>query len=266
MKRIGFTTHPTISRFIKLPTVSLFLAISTATIPAQTKMTDMKTSINSIYNSYNRVAVAYTNTKLSEGISSYETESLHLNGFGIEYLHGFSLSKRIPLFLETGVNFNFGFRTETETAYYSIPVENEIYSGSEEDKYKFQNINFNIPVNLAYKIGINEKTYCTPYVGINLRMNCMFREKLHITTENNVQMQSHTMSEIKHYDTGWSTLYPEDGLHPFADGYRYQIGWHAGVGMTLRQIYVGVEYGTDFTQICRGVDSSKLIVSLGYTF
>lgn len=266
MKRISFTTHPTISHFLKLPTFSLFVAIATTTVPAQTKMTDMETSINSIYNSYNRVAVAYTNTKLSEEAFSYENVSLHLNGFSIEYTHGFGLSKRIPLFLEIGVNFNCGFRTETETAYYSIPVENETYSGSVETKYKIQNINFNIPVNLAYKIGINEKTYCTPYVGINMRMNCMLREKIHITTEENVQMQSHNMSEIKHYDTGWSTLYPEDGIHPFADGYRYQIGWHAGVGMTLRKIYVGVEYGTDFTQICRGVDSSKLAISLGYTF
>jgi len=61
---------------------------------------------------YNRVGISYDNTnygyndlmKLDQEMDGFST-----NGVGINYIHGFSLSSSLPMFIETGLNFNIGF-------------------------------------------------------------------------------------------------------------------------------------------------------------
>lgn len=86
---------------------------------------------------YSRVAVSYDHTNLSFNkdaasfLDADGSETAGLNGFGLNYIHGFGVAEN--MFVETGANVDFLFG-------------NKSFKESEdgdwwEDKFKFQNIN-----------------------------------------------------------------------------------------------------------------------------
>ena len=63
---------------------------------------------------YNRVGISYDNNhygfnKEFYGNDKEDNPSFSTNGFGLNYIHGFGLSKSLPMFLEVGGSVNFGF-------------------------------------------------------------------------------------------------------------------------------------------------------------
>lgn len=68
---------------------------------------------------YDRVSVSYVNTKLANDAKG--ADDISLNGVGLDYIHGFSLSKSFPLYLETGVKATLSF--------FSLKIANGIISG-----------------------------------------------------------------------------------------------------------------------------------------
>ena len=90
-----------------IKTIMLAVAFSTAA-SASAQFTNTKSSTaNKGICDYNRIALSYNNTHF--GFNEYlgSDNNFNLNGFGVNYIHGFSVSKRLPMFIETGVNFNF---------------------------------------------------------------------------------------------------------------------------------------------------------------
>lgn len=78
-------------------------------------------------------------------------------GIKLGYLHGYSLSNNIPLFLEAGANVQY--------AWYS------------EDNVDAKILNVNIPINVAYKFFIpNSAVAITPYAGLHIRGNIIGEE------------------------------------------------------------------------------------------
>lgn len=96
----------------------LAVAFSTvASASAQFTNTTSSTANDGICD-YNRIAVSYNNTHF--GFNEYlgSDNNFNLNGFGVNYIHGFSVSKRFPIFVETGVNFNFELNQRKATNRY----------------------------------------------------------------------------------------------------------------------------------------------------
>lgn len=57
---------------------------------------------------YNRLGISYNNEHYSfNKAAEDDVDGLGLNGFGIDYIHGFHITENLPLFIETGLNFNF---------------------------------------------------------------------------------------------------------------------------------------------------------------
>ncbi|MCM1504788.1 MAG: hypothetical protein NC127_06295 [Muribaculum sp.] len=100
----------------------------------------------SIKSDYNYVTLSYNNWTISD---------LNSDGIGIEYIHGFSLSSKSPIFLETGIK-----------AMYSLfSFEEEGYGFY--DSFDFSTLKVSVPLRLTYKFGGENISYA-PFTGVSL--------------------------------------------------------------------------------------------------
>jgi len=205
--------------------------------------------------SYNRIGISYNNENYSFN-NDYSDESdidgLSLNGVGIDYIHGFHITESLPLFIETGLNFNLNFGSKTEK------------DSSEKYEVKSQDYNFQVPVNFVWRFNLGENLHLDPYVGLNF--------KLHLATKIKESYENEYDSE--NYD--WFSVFDKDDM----DGgdytwNRFQMGWHVGAGITYSSIYFGLQYGTDFISAYSHdfgegykpkVSTGNLKVTVAYTF
>ena len=181
---------------------------------------------------YNRLSVGYNATFMSAG-----GLSTTCNGFTAKYVHGFGLSKTIPLYLEAGLKLNMDFWSNTET--------NSGWGVTETDKFNMLYVG--IPVNVAYRLSFNNNISLQPYTGINFRVNIYGQH----TTEFSYKGEKESKSESE------SLVFGDDGWK------RFQMGWQIGLGLNLKKFYLGFEYGLDFMKIAPETKTSHVEVSLG---
>ncbi len=199
--------------------------------------------------SYNRVQVSYAPTFVSVDVEG--ADGLTFNGFSVGYIHGFSLSKTLPIFIETGLNLNYGFYSDEEI---DGDVKDDYYSKYETN---YSAMSLSVPVNFAYRFTLNDKFSITPYTGLNLKFNVLGKKKV-------------KESEIYYDDVDeWSedyNMFDKKEVGKDQQWKRFQIGWHIGAGVNYGSWYAGLEYGLDFNELCKKTNTSSLSVSVGYTF
>lgn len=185
---------------------------------------------------YNLVGISYTNI----GLDPEESSNISMNGFSIGYTHGFSISKKLPLFIETGVKFSLGIHSDSERYY--DDYEDYGFKATVTEKLA----SLSVPVNVAYKYSINDQFSIKPYLGLNVKVNVLG------STTYKVDHEKETMN--------W---YDNDN-----DGYfkRFQMGWHIGVGAQYSKYYLGLDYGTDFIKLADEISSGTFNLTLGYSF
>lgn len=178
---------------------------------------------------YNRLGVSYEleNWNVKHG------DNIALNGVGVNYIHGFGLSKNVPVYIETGVKLMAGFGQLKEDG----------------EKYDYSTMNVSVPANVAYKFSFADGNMAlTPYFGVNFKFNVLAKEK----------SDGYTFNLLKDID--------DDG----ADASIFQAGWHIGLGYNFRSAYIGVEFGTDFNNFVSvgdyKISSNNFNVTLGYNF
>ncbi len=220
---------------------------------------------------YDRVEISYAPTNISG-------ESM--SGFAIGYTHGFSISKTYPLFIETGVNLNYASKSyDQAAALYSGMVnpddlanldwENIDFSdleniGMDKDgdlSAKITKMALNIPVNVAYKFTLNNSDISVvPYLGLNLKFNIIGKMKTEYKGEKSDYIDTEAL------DMSIDMFSKDDMPIDDARWSRFQIGWHIGAGVNYKALYAGLRYGTDFTELCKGCDTSSWAITLGYNF
>ncbi|MDE5895086.1 MAG: outer membrane beta-barrel protein, partial [Muribaculum intestinale] len=175
-----------------------------------------------------------------------------------------------PMFVETGLNLNFGFGSETGDKV-------DIFDGWLQDKVKEQFINLQVPVNFAYKFAIADGVSVSPYLGLNFKFNLVGRLKsvLDYGGLDNEDIQDildgSGYDSMSDFDSDWLSVFSKDDMgSKDATWNRFQMGWHIGAGLQYNAFYLGVEYGTDFIPAFKyekaKVNSSDLKISLGYCF
>ncbi|MCM1370206.1 MAG: porin family protein [Candidatus Amulumruptor caecigallinarius] len=170
---------------------------------------------------YNRVGLSYEMEMMNQKHGS----DVNFNGFGVSYIHGFGLSSSTPIYLETGLKYMAGWGSKNDVDY-SI-------------------MNFNIPVNVAYKFNFSDDTMSlVPYLGLNFKVNALAKAKI----------GGHSQNLFKDVNEG--------GI----DANVFQMGWHVGLGYNYKMIYVGAEFGTDFIKFADNVHTMNLGVTVGYNF
>lgn len=213
--------------------------------------TTTTTRVASDINPYDRVSVSYVNTMLSTDVKN--ADDFSINGVGIDYIHGFSLSKSFPLYLETGVKATLSFYSREDCAFANIWDDD---AENKDFKTTFQTLSAAIPLNLAYKFTLtNGEVSIVPYLGLNFKFNIMANGK-------QVYDPDHGDKEKEKYDF----FDKKDMGDKDACWKRFQLGWHIGAGLNYRQLYIGLSYGTDFMELAKKVNTSTFAVSVGYNF
>lgn len=205
--------------------------------------TEMEVNYYESNSGYNIIGLSYDYTSLSGKNFSFEgNKSMGLNGFGLEYIHGFSLSSRVPLFLELGAKVNMGFGKATD------PEDSEYYT-------KVQMLRVNVPVSLAYRYAIGSNMAITPFIGIDFRVNALARA-----------------NDGDEY--GWWSLFDKDEMGEDETWNRFQMGWHLGARFEYERLSLAISGGTDFIKAFSydedgyksHVSTGNLAVTLGYRF
>lgn len=194
--------------------------------------------------SYNLIGVSYDNTHLGFHDGD-DSEGLGLNGFGLEYTHGFGLSSAYPMYLELGFKWNMGFGSKSYDDDY------------ESEKIKYQMMRLDVPVSYAWRFIVSDSFSVTPYTGLDFRFNAMGKTR----SEYNDNGDS--------YKTDWANLFDKDDMGDETWN-RFQMGWHVGVRAEYSRAFLGVSYGTDFIHAYKDgdyhVSTGNLAVTLGYRF
>ena len=204
-------------------------------------------SSNDIVKGYDRMAISYNSYKLSP--DDDDADDVSLNGIGAEWIHGFSLSSTTPLYLETGLKFMYGFKSEDDRDFW----------GDEEDcTLKTTMMNIAVPINLAYRITFsgNSDVSLTPFTGITLKGNLTAKQKCEYDFDDGDEEDDDEIDWFDKDDMGGSKYTAK----------RFQLGWQIGAGLSYKALYVGLSYGLDFSEFAKKVKTSNFAVTLGYNF
>lgn len=177
---------------------------------------------------YNRVGVMY---------QYRDFDGNGTNGFEVGYIHGFNLTKSVPLFFQTGLKLDMGFDSESTTV-----------SGIKVDG-KLKTMSLSVPLDISYKIvfGENSSTAFIPFAGFNLKLNTMGK-----ITAKASQGSVSASESISLFDEGMK---------------HFQVGWYMGFGFQFSRVYVGADFGTDFVKVADGGNCTPTFhLGLGYMF
>ena len=198
---------------------------------------------------YNRFYVGYSvpNIIWKAPVESNKEDYPFTQGFHVGYLHASHLSKKIPLYLEYGVNFQYLFGRASQ----------QYNSGGGNSHFWITNwgsmYSLNVPLNLAMRLGFHggEKAI-TPYLGVNLRYNVGGAIK---------QRERGTAHPSYGYEeTDKIALFDKsDDRYAMGDKAfeRFQVGVNFGVGYTYKKLYVGVGCTFDAMRIANAVKTGK---------
>lgn len=160
---------------------------------------------------YNRISMSFRNVNFTGGSGFI--------GGGFDYAHGFSVSSKLPLYVETGASLAY--------------VGKDEYGDGWDAGYG----TINVPVNCVYRVCIpSSKVVLKPYLGLNFKGNIV----------GSSDMSTDTQEWYSDFDFN-----------------RFQLGWQLGIGMEYKKLYLGFNFGTDFVQIAKKVNTNTLNVSIG---
>ncbi|MDE6360459.1 MAG: hypothetical protein K2L39_04445 [Muribaculaceae bacterium] len=177
-----------------------------------------------------------------------------LNGFVVGYSIDFKIPGNHPLYLGTGIDARFTFRNKT---FHDTATYDEVKA-----KVATSFINFNIPLNLSYRLPVTEAFLITPQFGLDLRMQALGKRT---TTVTYPSVTSEPVSHAGNFTPGSVNLFSKSALGNQALR-RFQAGWHAALKLQYDQFVLGISYGTDFAKLRNELGSSNLLVNLGYVF
>lgn len=182
--------------------------------------------VEKTFSNYGLFTISYDNMSYGFNKDAGGSDSnFSTNGVGLNFYRGYSVSSKIPLYVEWGLFGSFGTHSESETEH--------------GYKYtsKFRNLNFGVPVNVAYRFNPTGDIYIKPYLGINFRVNALSDVCSEIT-EDGEKLDVEGNGD-------WNSVFDtEDGED--CHWKRFQMGWQIGVGFEIKALYLALQYGTDF--------------------
>lgn len=158
---------------------------------------------------------------------SGDGDSESFSGVALNYTNAISLTQSVPLFLEWGLGGQYSF-----------------YS---EDDFKIHYASVKVPLNLIYDYQIpGTSINLDPYVGLKARFNVWGEAK----------------EEYYGESESWNLFASDEG-----DWNRFQIGWNIGVKARFNNsFFVGIGYGSDFSEIANDLKVNEVSISLGLVF
>ncbi|MDE6628254.1 MAG: porin family protein [Muribaculaceae bacterium] len=178
------------------------------------------------FSNYAVLALSYDHTSFSfnkeAGGSDY---NFGTNGIGFNFIKGYNVSRKLPLYIEWGLNMSYGQSSDSEV------------QGKAKVTEKNRFLSFGLPVNLAYRHGITDKLFVKPYLGINFRVTALGDNRI------DAEYDGETMTGNGYGE--WESVFDsEEGYESHWN--RFQMGWQIGASIEYSALYFGLQYGTDF--------------------
>lgn len=205
--------------------------------------------------SYNRISVGYNPFKVKVDIDRLDHQSI--NGFALEYIHGFGVSKTLPIFVEVGARLHYSAKSQD--------IE-DLFDGVLFDEslgdVKLKHMHIAVPVNFAYRWQLyNSGVSLTPYTGLTLKINALTKAKLDYGFDVGDGYDDELLSGNETID-----FFDKDDVDKDEKWNRFQVGWQIGVGIGYKAFYAGLHYGLDFGEVCKDMKTSNWGISVGYSF
>ena len=174
---------------------------------------------------------------------------MDFNVFSFEYLSGYNIVDNQPIFLEWGVGAEL-MKNEDEESTYIDGTKVSVES-------KTSIVDFYIPINIGYKLAVNNNATIMPYVGLKAQLNIFAEESIKATAGAYSVSEDYDLFDQK--DMGDNTL--NHGL----------LSWHLGATVDMNNKWsLGVRYSSNITkEVLNDIDDCKLssvTVSVGYFF
>lgn len=211
---------------------------------------------------WQKVYVSYNPIKAIMDIKG--ADDMDFTGFSLGYSKGYSISKDFPLFAEVGVEGTIAFNTMDKDD------DEGLETGYGDLEAKTTSLSVSVPVNLAYKFTVAEKNLSiVPYIGVNLKGNIIGKTKREfVDFEKGYYYESEQEfwedNEGLQEETNWFDK--KEAGSKDSQWKRVQFGWQLGIGLYYNQVYVGVGYSKDMSELCKKTKVSKTSITLGYTF
>lgn len=182
----------------------------------------------------------------------WDTDDWDFKGFSLEYVKGFGIMDNMPLFLEVGAGIEWLNWSESDS--------------EDEDYYEYEwkeslNIfSVSVPVNLGYKVALNENLTIMPYVGLKARigLSATLKGSYEVSYDGETEEDEETLNLYNKDDTDDETLK------------RFLLGWQIGATATYNNLSFGVNFGSCFTdEIINEIDKCKLsstTITVGINF
>ena len=181
---------------------------------------------------YGHLWVGYTPIKIAPDSG----KDRDMAGFSVGYLQGISVSSSLPVFIEIGALASYNFDKEDDDFF----------------TLKASLISATVPVNVAYKLSFDGgKIALTPYIGLKGRVNISGTNKF--------------LYDDDYYDDEKVNWFKKDDM---GEGVckRFQAGWQIGIGFSFNKFYLGVGYGSDFSEFSKKTKIHTTTVSIGLNF
>lgn len=181
-----------------------------------------------------------------------DADDINLTGLSLGFVKGIAVTKNIPLFIETGVNVTYAFKTETESD------SDEDYDYEYEVRSTISMLSATIPVNFGYKYAFNEKLSIFPFVGLTARVNILGQQKVKATLEydGDEETEEEKVNLFDKDDMGGSKYTWK----------RFQIGWQIGATLNINKFAITASYGSDFNEIAKKTKVAVPAISVGVNF
>lgn len=242
------------------------VALITCAAPASAQFTGGGTSSGNVAksysadtNPYSRFSLSYDNTHLGandkmDGWFNGE-DAMSLNGVGLEYIHGFSVSKTLPMFVEAGIKVQFGVGSVSDEVIDDINLI-----------LQDQQMSFSVPVNYTYRFPVGDGMSIAPYLGINFKVHALARMREKVDDDD---VQDYLEDEYKDFGK-WMSVFDKDKMDKDGTWNRFQMGWQIGAGLNVKAFYIGLQYGTDFIPAFKykkyAINTGNFAVKIGYNF
>ncbi len=182
-------------------------------------------------NSNNFATSSSTNTDMWESvrfayvpstISQHDEDVYDFTGFALEYLSSENIVDNMPVFFEGG----FGFEYLTE--------RDEESSGGDYVKTSTDIYSFYIPLNVGYKLDLQEGLSVMPFVGLKARFNIAATQSIDMNISGLGSMdETYSLFDEDEYDCTFK---------------RFHLGWQVGADVIIGNLNLAVSYGSTFSE------------------
>ena len=142
----------------------------------------------------------------------------------------------MPVFVESGINFQWINQTS------DVSKKDDYFEHKGNNTFNLYSIR--VPLNIGYKLTLNEKSSLFAFAGLFARGNFSGRIKGSYSTKYNEYPEDNDKEEYN--------INIFDKNDPELDGETYnrlQFGWQAGGGFSYSNFYVSASYGKDFNNL-----------------